>query len=153
VFASASEISCYLPRPSEFDTTAIIDAVWGAQKNCYVPLLAEGDEKHLHFMRYLPDAVLSLNRYKIYEPETRGEFFPPQRLDLVLMPLFGFDRAGHRLGSGGGYYDRTFAFKKSAAKPLLIGVAYARQELDQLPHDTWDVPLDGILTETAFDLF
>jgi 5-formyltetrahydrofolate cyclo-ligase len=153
VFTSAHEISCYLPRASEFDTTAIIAALWRTKKNCYLPLLAEGEEKVLHFVRYLPEDVLNLNRYEIYEPAIRGDFFPPAQLDLVLLPLYGFDRTGHRLGSGGGYYDRTFAFKKSAPTPLLIGVGFARQEINDLPHDTWDVPLDGILTESSFQLF
>jgi 5-formyltetrahydrofolate cyclo-ligase len=74
----------------------------------------------------------------------------PAELELVLVPLLGFDRRGRRLGYGGGYYDRSFAFLKAGARPrepLLVGVAYAFQEVPQLRAEPWDVTLDFIATE------
>ena len=69
-------------------------------------------------------------------------------LDVVLLPLVGFDRQGHRLGTGGGFYDRTFAFRQqSPAPPLLIGIAYTCQEVDSLEPAEWDVDLDWVVTE------
>jgi len=66
------------------------------------------------------------------------------------MPLLGFDNEGSRLGMGGGYYDRALSFKHSEeqpSKPLLIGLAYSFQQIEGLQSDTWDVPLDVIITE------
>jgi 5-formyltetrahydrofolate cyclo-ligase len=69
----------------------------------------------------------------------------------VLLPLLGFDAAGTRLGMGGGYYDRSFAFRQGrAAPPLLVGVGFACQELPALAPEPWDVPLDALLTERGF---
>ena len=61
------------------------------------------------------------------------------------MPLLGFDRFGTRLGYGGGYYDRTLQQLKK--RPLLVGIAFAAQELDTIPREPHDVPLDMIVTE------
>ncbi len=77
-----------------------------------------------------------------------------QELDLVFLPLVAFDRVGHRVGMGGGYYDRTFAFvQQMHHKPILIGLAYEMQQVDGLPFCTWDIPLDGVLTEKQLRLF
>lgn len=76
-----------------------------------------------------------------------SELAPRAEPDVVLMPLLAFDKNGTRLGYGGGYYDRTLArFKK---RPRLIGLAFAAQELDRIPRDAHDVPLDAIVTETG----
>lgn len=71
--------------------------------------------------------------------------------DVILMPLLGFDRHGTRLGYGGGYYDRTLAALKK--RPRLIGFAFALQEIDTIPRDTHDVPLDLIITEDGVRSF
>jgi 5-formyltetrahydrofolate cyclo-ligase len=62
------------------------------------------------------------------------------------MPLVGWDRAGNRLGMGGGYYDRTL---QSVSGPLLVGIAYSVQEVDDIPRESWDVALDIVLTEAG----
>jgi 5-formyltetrahydrofolate cyclo-ligase len=94
------------------------------------------------------DALVS-NRYGIPEPDLAMEsLVAPKDLSLVLLPLLGFDRLGHRLGMGGGYYDRSFAFRRGQAPPpVLVGVAYACQEVDVLGRDEWDVPLDALASE------
>lgn len=72
----------------------------------------------------------------------------PEQLQLVLMPLLGFDRRGGRLGMGGGYYDRSFAFRHDRpAPPRLVGVGYACQEIPALDVQEWDVGLDAVVTE------
>lgn len=76
-----------------------------------------------------------------------SELAPRAEPDVVLMPLLAFDKNGTRLGYGGGYYDRTLArFKK---RPRLIGLAFSAQELDRIPRDGHDVPLDAIVTEAG----
>lgn len=151
---SSQHIACYLARNEEFDCSPIIQAIWQAKKNCYLPTLSLEKDGHLNFVSYAPDDVLKLNRYHILEPD-HGEIFPADKLDLVLLPLVGFDLQGNRLGAGGGYYDRTFAFTRDHAdkKPLLIGLAYSFQQVHQLPFDDWDVRMHGVLTEKEFILF
>jgi 5-formyltetrahydrofolate cyclo-ligase len=89
------------------------------------------------------------NRFGIAEPRHRPRV-PTRTLDIVLVPLVGFDADGHRLGMGGGFYDRYFSFLRARThyrRPRLIGVAYENQRLPELPTDPWDVPLWAIVTE------
>jgi 5-formyltetrahydrofolate cyclo-ligase len=74
---------------------------------------------------------------------------PLVRPGVVLVPTLAFDPAGHRLGQGGGYYDRTLAALRRDGPVTAIGVAYALQRRESLPHDERDQPLDWILTEEA----
>jgi 5-formyltetrahydrofolate cyclo-ligase len=81
---------------------------------------------------------------------------PARSLSVVLMPLLGFDGAGTRLGSGAGYYDRVFAFRRrrhSWHRPLLVGVAFACQRVDHIELGRHDVPLDAIVTEQGVEYF
>lgn len=158
VFASRQFFAAYLARDSEFDLTLVIQALWQAQKACYLPVLAPDGTKHLCFMPYQAATPLSANHYHILEPEyVPALAISAPRLDVVFIPLTAFTRQGARLGSGGGYYDRTFAFlqnkQNAQAAPLLIGVGFALQQIPDLPHAPWDIQLDGILTENEFTLF
>jgi len=103
----------------------------------------------LRFAPWRPGDPLVTNRYGIPEPNVAtGSLLEPQELHLALVPLLGFDRRGHRLGMGGGYYDRSFAFRHTApAPPTLIGIGYAMQELPPIAERHWDVPLDAVVTE------
>jgi 5-formyltetrahydrofolate cyclo-ligase len=70
--------------------------------------------------------------------------------------MLGFDGEGYRVGMGGGYYDATLAFlahRRRWRRPALIGVAYAAQEVEYAPRDTWDIPLDAALTEAGLRRF
>ena len=80
-----------------------------------------------------------------------SELAPKAEPDIVIMPLLGFDKMGTRLGYGGGYYDRTLA--KMRKKPMLVGLAFAAQELDAIPREAHDVPLDAIVTEAGMRHF
>ena len=74
--------------------------------------------------------------------------------DVVLAPLLAFDRQGGRLGYGMGYYDRTLDHLRSRGRrPLAIGIAFAAQEVDEVPTGPADVPLDGVITERALHRF
>jgi 5-formyltetrahydrofolate cyclo-ligase len=74
-----------------------------------------------------------------------SELAPQVEPDVIVMPLLGFDGRGTRLGYGGGYYDRTL--EKLGKRPRLVGIAFAMQELDHIPHEPHDFPLDIIVTE------
>lgn len=154
LFKKSHHIATYVSRDAEFGSMPIIQEIWRAQKNCYLPALSTTQEKFLNFIKFESNDVLQPNRYKILEP-SHSTIIPAEQLDLVLIPLVGFDLQGHRLGMGGGYYDRTFEFLTSnpAKKPLLIGLAYEAQCVDALPSDKWDVPLNGVLTEKGILLF
>ena len=80
-----------------------------------------------------------------------SELAPKAEPDIVIMPLLGFDKMGSRLGYGGGYYDRTLANMRK--KPMLVGLAFAAQELDAIPREAHDVPLDAIVTEAGMRHF
>ena len=112
-----------------------------------LPVLQE--DGHLRFAPWRAGDALANNRFGIPEPAVDpASTLAPEALSVVLLPLVGFDRAGNRLGMGGGYYDRSFAFRREApAPPRLVGVAYACQELPALAAEDWDVPLDAVATE------
>ena len=94
----------------------------------------------LDFIRWHPDIVMRPGLAGIAEP-VGGEAIVP---GIVLAPLLGFDRAGHRLGQGGGYYDRWFAAHPDAMR---IGIAWSVQEVDALAPEPWDMALHIIVTE------
>jgi 5-formyltetrahydrofolate cyclo-ligase len=147
MFKQSDAIACYLHFKNEFDSQPIIDAIWQANKRCYLPVLTE--ENTLRFFPYHEGDELHVNRYSIFEPVNKTQEIAASDLQLVLMPLLAFDLQGHRLGAGGGYYDRSFAFVRETLfkKPRLIGLGYAAQQAESLPCDDWDVNLDGIVTE------
>ena len=81
---------------------------------------------------------------------------PARHIDVVLMPLLGFDETGNRLGMGGGFYDRAFAFRGQRSvcrRPLLVGLAYHWQEISGLRAQQWDVPMDAIITDREIRRF
>lgn len=149
VFLESTRIACYLPVRSEFDTNPLIEAIWAAKKNCFLPILAEKEERFLDFAAYHYGDPLHFNRYNILEPAKSVADISPRELDLVITPLIAFDLKGHRLGTGGGYYDKTFAFLQdgSIKKPIMMGVGFALQEAKNLPSTSLDVGLRYVLTE------
>ena len=106
----------------------------------------------LRFAPWRAGDPMQPNRYGIPEPVMAPEStLAPGQLQWALLPLLGFDRSGGRLGMGGGYYDRAFAFRRQAsAPPLLVGVGYGFQELGGIQAQEWDVPLDAIVTEHGY---
>lgn len=133
----------------------LLDAIADG-KRLYLPRVPFQHDGALQFFTWDPDSAMQSNRLGIPEPvETESTRIAPEKLDLVLAPLLAFDLHGHRLGMGGGYYDRTFAFLKSGAhaRPMLLGLAYEFQRLENIPQASWDVPLAGVVTECRSYLF
>jgi 5-formyltetrahydrofolate cyclo-ligase len=157
LFLAARHIACYLPNDGELDLTYLISQAWTMGKSIYLPVLSIHHRNHLHFLSYRRDDELVTNRFGIPEPVLhRRNMIDIKCLDLVLMPLVGFDSNGNRLGMGGGFYDRSFAFlrrRQKWRKPSLIGAAYDFQEVERLKRNSWDVPLAGVMTETGLRLF
>lgn len=154
---AAQHIACYLPMHGETDLRPFMHQARQRGKTIYLPVLARLGDATLRFVLFDAHSRLKANRFGIPEPQWRKTHaINAHKLDLVLTPLVGFDAQGNRLGMGGGYYDRSFAFRKRRQhwhKPLLIGCAYAFQEVEHLHREPWDVPLDGVITEQGFRLF
>lgn len=151
-FMRAHHIALYIANDGEIDPAVIAQQLWKMEKHTYLPVLRPGKSKELWFVEFSANTILSPNRYGIAEPDHRKEHrLPANLLDVVLMPLVGFDSQGARLGMGGGFYDTTFALKhkKPAGKPYLIGLAHSCQQVETLHTDSWDIPLFAIATETG----
>lgn len=149
-FMRGSHIALYIANDGEIDPTPVAHQLWQMGKHCYLPVLRPGSARELWFVEFTPNTQLTPNRFGIPEPDHRlAHKLPTHLLDVVLMPLVGFDRTGARLGMGGGFYDTTFAFKhrQPQGKPLLIGLAHSCQEVTSLQVDNWDIPLAAIATE------
>ncbi len=143
-------LGLYLSEDGEVDLLPLQMALVNARVQLFLPVLRPGSKKHLWFCPYAPGDRLRNNRFGIAEPITHKR--PPvslRSLDLVLVPLVGFDEACNRLGMGGGYYDRSFAFLRQAQwqRPRLVGVAHECQKVARLDPQPWDVPLDAVVTE------
>ena len=107
-------------------------------------------DNSLRFAPWRPGEALVSNRFGIPEPDVDpAEALPAQALSLVVMPLVGFDARGHRLGMGGGWYDRSFAFRNAAAPPpWLVGAGFNVQRVPHHDQEAWDVIPDALCTET-----
>lgn len=147
VFQANRHIACYCSYGSEFNTTPIIESIWQAEKICYLPVLT--DAKTLHFVQYKKGDELQPNQHMIPEPVDHHHIIHPEKLDLVIVPLVAFDMTGNRIGTGGGYYDRTFAFMYSnpSKEPFLLGLGYEMQMCEHIKPEAWDIRLNGVLSE------
>lgn len=147
-------IAVFLSRDGELDTSLLIRYLWQADYRVYLPVLNQDTEQML-FVRYEAGCKMRTNRYGIAEPQSVENSLAPEGLDLVIVPLVGFDAQGNRLGMGGGFYDKTFGFKIENPKtgPRLIGWAHSCQQLATLPAQPWDVPLDAMVTEKGWQVF
>ena len=144
----AHRIAVYLAGDGEIDPQVFAQQARKRRKQIYLPSLHPVRKGHLWFGRL--ESKRKKNGFGIWEPSPRFEAMRlSHQLDVVLMPLVGFDLSGARLGMGGGFYDRTFAFKQvhPTAKPCLMGLAHHFQQVDQLPIEPWDVPLTAIITD------
>ena len=122
----------------------------------YLPMLYELIEPRLRFGRLDQSTRWKSNRFHIIEPDTSWKnTLHARQLDIVLLPLVAFDIQGNRMGMGGGFYDRTLAFRRGRRhwlKPRIIGVAHSCQQHPGLPRQPWDVALDAIITERGIIL-
>jgi len=154
-FLRSKHIAFYLAEDGEIDSYELLLQAHKMGKKCYLPVLNPFNTKSLWFARYEPGDQLLLNHFSIAEPPAEKACFPAWALDLVLMPLVGFDRKGSRLGMGGGFYDRTFSFlndyrEKKMSKPgspTLMGLAHNCQEEAFLTCEEWDIPLHYVATD------
>lgn len=147
VLGNSRHIALYLANDGEIDPLQLQRYLWRENKNCYLPVLV--DDHKMVFVGYRPDTQLVVNHFGISEPSRHGAaVLAPEQLDLMLLPLTGFDLSGGRLGMGGGFYDRALA--NSGEQPILIGLAHECQKVDKILTERWDVPLAGVATDRCF---
>lgn len=145
---SAVRVALFLSLPDEVDTAALIRRLEAVGHTLYVPRIQSFRRRELRFVRAI--GPLRRNRYGIPEPYDHGRRVRATELDVVFVPLVGFDRRGARLGMGAGFYDRAFAFRQRRShwrKPLLVGLAFSCLEVERIPEHSHDVRLDAIVTE------
>jgi len=149
-FRKASRIAAYVGSQGEIDPMPLLRLAHELGKLCYLPVLHPFMRGRLWFAPWSPHSRMFLNPFGIPEPLFQpAQICKPQFFDVVLTPLLGFDRHCHRLGMGGGYYDRTFAFRNTRQQwkgPSLIGLAHAFQLTDRISTQPWDVQLDSVVT-------
>ena len=145
LFARARRILTYASVKNEPDLSPLLALPgrrWGLPR-------CAGDALHWHWWQ--PGAALLPGAYGIPEPEAASQRCNPPEVDLILIPAVACDRAGYRLGYGGGYYDRLLS-QADWRHCQTLGVTFAATCLTELPRDPWDLPLDGVCTEAGWIL-
>ncbi|ODT48795.1 5-formyltetrahydrofolate cyclo-ligase [Devosia sp. 63-57] len=140
-------IAGYWRIRDELDCQPILVRLMDGGQRVVLPVV-DGADKPLDLRVWEADAPLYEAGFGTLAP---SDLAPRAVPDIVLMPLLGFDAAGTRLGYGGGYYDRTLA--ALPRKPLLVGLAFDVQELQDIPREEHDVPLDAVITEAGVRFF
>jgi len=135
-------IAGFWPKEGEFDTKPLLEIAHERNYICVLPVVQKGT-RELAFARWEKGRALRKGAYGVMEP-AGDEFLIP---DIILIPLLAFDRDGHRLGYGGGYYDATLAVLRAKKPILTVGVGYDMQEIAlNLPVENHDQKLDWIIT-------
>jgi 5-formyltetrahydrofolate cyclo-ligase len=136
-------VAAYNAQRGEIDPMPLAEGLRARGYAIALPVMA-GRDQPLAFRSYDPAVPLVKNRVGIGEPPPSAALVVP---DVVLVPLLAFDARGHRLGSGGGYYDRTLPDLRRRKAILAIGLAFAAQECAEIPAESHDAALDMIVTE------
>lgn len=135
-------LGIYWPFRAEFDPRPLVDSLVAAGRQFALPVVIDR-RGALEYRAWVPGEALVAGVWDIPIPEKREIVLPT----MVLAPVVGFDRAGYRLGYGGGYFDRTLG----AMNPrlLAIGVGFAAQAIDTIYPQPFDIPMDLIVTEAG----
>jgi 5-formyltetrahydrofolate cyclo-ligase len=143
VFTEARTILAFFSFKQEPDLSPLfsLDKNWGFSR-------CVGNDLIWHSWSTVTELPLQKNGFGILEPHPDTQRLDPETVDLVLVPAVACDRQGHRLGYGGGFYDRMLSSQVWANKPTL-GVVFEFSWLDSLPSDPWDMPLRGVCTEAG----
>jgi 5-formyltetrahydrofolate cyclo-ligase len=150
-FHDARRIALYLANDGEIDPGEVTNWCQQQGREVYLPLVQRSEGRNwLLFGRLSRDTRFEPNNLGIPEPVLApSDLLPADELDLVLVPLVGFDERGNRLGMGGGFYDTTFEFleRQQSERPRLVGVAHEIQRVDRIDTESWDIPLPVVVTD------
>jgi 5-formyltetrahydrofolate cyclo-ligase len=142
-------VGLYLAMPEELDTAPLLQLA--RRRGCVVALPRVVSKRHARMKFFQFDGFVKRGAYGILEPSAKRGI-RARELDVVFMPLVGFDASGNRIGMGKGFYDRCFAHRIRLhhwRRPLLVGIAYEVQMVSSLQVARHDVPVDVIVTESA----
>lgn len=142
VLREATLIAGYRAVRGELDIDAALILLGERGATVTVPRV---NGEHLEFVRWAEDQETAPGSFGIPEPEV-GTVVALVKHVVVLAPLVAFDAKGNRLGQGGGFYDRALA-SCGNRRPIVIGIAHAFQQVDAIPSESWDVPIDAVVTE------
>ena len=136
-------LSGYWPVGDEGDPRPLMQAA--LQQGLLIGLPVVSRDAPLTFRQWRPGETLEPAVMGIPVPAATAASVVPE---VLIVPLLAFDAAGYRLGYGGGYYDRTLGALRRGERPVLaVGLAYAGQEVADVPHHVFDQPLDWVVTE------
>ena len=137
-------VAAYCSHGGEPNVMPVCERLNASGRRVVLPVLSG---QRLDFHRFIPDEPMLKNRFGIAEPSNH-EVVELEEIDWILMPLVAFSHQGVRLGMGGGFYDRTLeGLALMTSRPKLVGIAYSIQQVDSLPSQVWDVPLDLIVSD------
>ncbi len=139
----ARTISAYWPIGDEVSTLPLLDALDEAGFSVALPVTGRIGEA-LIFRQWRRGDVMERGRMGIPTPSADAALLVP---DMLFVPLAAFDRGGHRIGYGAGFYDRSLAALREHGRVTAVGIAYAAQEVPAVPHEAHDQSLDRIVTE------
>lgn len=148
----AKKMAFYLAQEGEISLLPLIAYCLRLRRQCFLPVLSGSNENTLGFARWIPGEPMSVNRFGIAEPHvSQHELFSAAEMDIIFMPLVAFDTMGHRLGMGGGYYDRSLAACSSSEpyvkkRPLLVATGHDIQCVPEIPVEDWDIVPDITVT-------
>lgn len=147
-YRRARRIGLYAPIGTEIDVWPLVEASLRLGKRVFLPALDHG---HMAFFEFRGNDALHSGDHGIPEPPRHRGPVAALSLDVAVVPLLGFDTAGHRLGQGGGHYDRYFARQIGVAwrRPILMGAAFEAQRCELIDTQHWDVSLHLVVTETS----
>ncbi|MFW0089192.1 MAG: 5-formyltetrahydrofolate cyclo-ligase [Coxiella endosymbiont of Haemaphysalis japonica] len=155
LFETSQNLAFYRAHDGEVNIDNALKKAQAIGKNCYLPVL-HSSQNHLDFYSFHLEDLLIKNHFGIEEPDISQEKpISVVKLDLIFLPLVAFDKKGNRLGRGAGHYDRALAplKNKTLKKPVLVGIAYEFQKIDETPFEKWDVPLNFVITEKTIYRF
>jgi 5-formyltetrahydrofolate cyclo-ligase len=148
-FVIDANVAGYWAVRGELPLNLAVASLTRREQQYFLPVL--GQARQLRFAEYREGARLQGNRFGIPEPEVPTEALQTAGdMDVILLPLLAFDRKGHRLGTGGGWYDSSLAFlgnEPRPARPLLVGIGYGFQEVEAVSIEPWDIDLDYVATD------
>lgn len=117
------------------------------------PVITNYESATMRFVPWKIRTKFATNRYAIPEPIGAIMHMELRQPDLILLPLLGFDKKGNRIGMGGGFYDRYLGSLPAKNRPKLIGLAFNNQHIDSIKSEEFDIPINGILTESGLNFF
>lgn len=147
LYRNARVIGGYLPLPWEADILPVLTDALTKGKMLALPRTETPPIMTMRTITALD--TMQPGRWSVPEPDEHAPMMPPEKIDLLLVPLEGVDRFGCRLGKGGGYYDVLLAKTNAVA----LGVAFSWQRVDQIPCEPWDKPLQAVCTVEGIQFF